>query len=250
MIYNKINWKLEKVLYLNEYLDKHLNIKHLKQNFTKQVIYKIVFENLLRYKNNFTISNNQIDSQKFEVYLKEITDFVYENIYLKSIIEKQNILKLHYLIIKNLPLEKIDNLWVFRQSEMRIHWHNTANKLITTFPTKPKYIEKDFDLQLNNLNSSLLNSDKEDKLLNILTFIHYMIDIIHPFENGNWKVFRVLLDILLFKIDFFPVFVLKEEHREKLFNKVISNYLNNKKKEVFLIYFLELMIDIYSDYKM
>jgi len=241
--------KIKKVIELNNFLDEHLNIGKIKQNFAKQVIYKIVFENLLRYKNNFSIWDNQIDLQKFEAYLKEITDFVYENIYLKEIIKKKDILKLHYLIMKDLPLEKINNSWIFRQSEMKIHWHNTAGKLITTFPTKPKYIEKEFDLQINDLNSNLLNWNKSEKLLSIIIFIHNVIDVIHPFENGNWKVFRILLDVLLFKLDFFPVFVLKKEHRKKIFNKVISNYLDNKKKEVFLIYFLNLMIDIYSNYK-
>lgn len=250
MLNEKITTNLEKVLYLNEYLDKHLNINNLKQNFAKQVIYKIVFENLLRYKNNFSIWNNQIDTQKFENYLRQIADFIYENIYLSKIIEKKDILKLHYLIMKNLPLEKIVNLGVLRKSEMKIHWNNTAGKLITTFPTKPKYIEQEFNLQINNLNSNLLKWDKKDKLLSIIIFIHNMVDIIHPFENGNWKVFRILLDVLLFKIDFFPLFILKKEHREKLFNKVIAHYLDNKKKEVFLNYFLELMIDIYWNYKM
>lgn len=263
---------IQKVIRLNYLLDKHLDLNKLKQIYAKQVIYKIIFENLLIYKDNFSIWDNQIDLQKFETYLKEITDFVFEKIYIKKRLEKKDILKLHYIIMKNLPLEKIDNIWHFRQykmkicqhnnnitgknvtafqsHEMKIYWYNTAGKLIATFATKSKYIEKEFNLQLNNLNANVLNWDDKNNLLSIIIFIHNIINAIHPFENWNWKVFRILLDVLLFKINFFPVFILKKEHRKKLFNKVIANYLDNKQKEVFLTHFLELMIDIYSNYKM
>jgi len=240
--------KLDKIVFLNEFLDKHLNLQNLKKSFSWKVIYKIVFTNLLRYGKNFYVWN-KIDTNKYENYIKAITDFVYENIYLKEKLEKSDILKLHYFIMKDLSLEKYNVLWDFRTWAMTIHWYDTRWKLVAIYPVKVKYIKIRFEEELNKLNKNLWKK-KKSNLLAIIEFIFNMINEIHPFENWNWKVFFVLFDILLFKYDFFPVFILKEEHRKKLFNNVISHYVENKKKEVYLNYFLDLIIEIYSNYKM
>jgi len=92
-------------------LDKHLNIKKIKQNHNEDMLYKIALINLLSYKNNFAKSLKKIDVKKFDQYLKDVAKYL-NKLYIKEKIEAQDILNLHYAIMNKLTIIRIDKAFI------------------------------------------------------------------------------------------------------------------------------------------
>jgi len=238
------------IIRLNNFLDEHLNIEKLKKEHNDDILYKITITSLLKYKWNFAISPEKIDVPWFDAYLKNIVLYL-KKIYSKEKLEWKDILELHSLIMKNLVLEKIDKsqIWVWRNTAMKIRWYNLKNICAIYPASSPKYVEKNMNTEIQKLNIILLgNTTKEEKLIWIISFIIESFKI-HPFANGNGKVFWILLDLLFWKYDFFPVFVSDKRLKDKVMEEVFAyRDLETKNENILIDRFLIFLSFVYSHY--
>ncbi len=242
--------KTQEVIRLNELLDKYLNITNLKENHNDDMFYKIVITSLLKYKSNFAISPEKIDVSWFDDYLKNIASYLKE-LYFKEKIEKKDIQNLHYLIMDKLVLENInkEDIWNWRTIWMKIRWHNLKGMCVIDNASSPKYIDKNITIEIEKLNNVLLtNSSQEEKLLAIINFIMKSFTI-HPFANGNGKVFWILLDLLLWKYNFFPSFISHKNLKQKVHKEVFDYYTETKNENMLVDRFLLFLSYLYSHYK-
>ena len=240
----------QKVIRLNNFLDKHLNIKKLKENHNNDMFYKIALTSLLIYKQNFAISPEKIDVSWFDDYLKNVANYLKE-LYLKNKLEKQDIQKLHYLIMSKLVLEKIEktDIWNWRTTWMKIRWHNLKGMRVIEHAPSPEYVDKNMIVEIKKLNNILsTNSSQKEKLLAIVKFIMKSF-IIHPFANGNGKTFWTLLDLLLWKYNFFPSFPFHKDLKLKVHKEVFDYYTETKNENVLIDKFLIFLSYVYSHYK-
>ena len=239
---------IEKIDKQNNFLDNHLNIQILKQKHNYDMIYKICDTVLNKYKINFSINPTTINLKFYREYLKNLSNFIENNILNKETLELKDILSLHFNIIEKLTTtEKLkpSQIWVFRSSQKYINWLTLDYKRKRIGFTHPKFLEKKQKELLEELN----NSTKENKLYFILKFILSNLVILHPFENWNWKTFFILLDILLWKNNYFPCF-LKDKRFELDLEKLFQIYTTNQDLEKLIEHFLNNIFDIYKNYKM
>ena len=238
----------EKINKQNDFLDTHLNITKLKQKHNYDMIYKICDTVLNKYKINFSINPTTINLKFYRKYLKDLSIFIENNILNKETLELKDILALHYNIIKKLTTtEKLkpNQIWTFRNSQKYINWLTLDYKRKRIGFTHPKFLEKKEKILIEELN----NSSKENKLYFILKFILSNLVILHPFENWNWKTFFILLDILLWKNNYFPCF-LKDKRFELDLEKLFQIYTTNQNLEKLIEHFLKKILNIYKNYKM
>jgi Fic family protein len=79
----------------------------------------------------------------------------------------------------------------------------------------------------------LLSSYKQNKKIKFpiqsAFDFHFSFERIHPFQNGNGRVGRFLMNKILQTNNFMPMIIL-EQNREKYFNSFVSVIERNKKK--------------------
>jgi len=233
----------DKVNHLNTILQEKLNFKKLYNEQAKLLIRKVSYETLKKYNYNFTILKNgkeTIDNDSFLNYIDEIADFLYENIFLKNL-SVDKLLKLHYKIINPLKLEKInpDEIWTFRKHWMVFTWDMWWNIPRRRTLTKPKYIRQNMENLIKNVN-------EHNDIDSILDFFIDSVLIIHPFDNGNGRIFHLVLDILLFKNKYFPLFA-KKIAPYKLY-EAYEKYNQILNKTIFKKDLISIIESIYSHY--
>lgn len=64
---------------------------------------------------------------------------------------------------------------------------------------------------IDNLNFKIRNASTQQDHINCLTFAHYEFIRIHPFNNGNGRTGRILMNIIALKFGYKP---LELYHRE------------------------------------
>ncbi len=234
----------DRLNHLNSILQEKLDIKKLYNEQAKLLIRKLSYETLKKYNYNFTILKNGekvIDNDSFLNYIDEITTFLYENVFLKKEFTIDAILKLHYKIIKPLKLEKIylDEIWTFRKNWMVFTWNKWWNIPRRRKLTKPKYI-------MQNMEELVKNVNENNNIDSIIDFFIDSLLIIHPFDNWNGRTFHLLLDILLFKNKYFPLFA-KKIAPYKLY-EAYEKYNQTLNKTIFKKNFISIIEYIYSHY--
>lgn len=98
------------------------------------------------------------------------------------------------------------------------HLYDWAGKWRTTWvtvgqlePPPPNQVLQLMYQFVNNLNFKLLIAVTRQDHLNCLTFAHYEFIRIHPFNNGNGRTGRILMNIVAMKLGYQP---LQLYHRE------------------------------------
>jgi fido (protein-threonine AMPylation protein) len=159
-------------------------------------------------------------------------------------------LSFHFNVLKPLTTtEKIPHhlIWAFRDKVKYFPWKKTDWKIVHLTLSHPKKIDKEVKLLINDFNNKIKKTEK-DKIEAIVKFILINLVLIHPFDNWNWKVFWILLDVLLWKYDFFPLFVQNNTFKPKLL-EILSKYSSSQNFDKLVEDFYELIIYIYFNYK-
>jgi Fic family protein len=76
----------------------------------------------------------------------------------------------------------------------------------------PEHVEAEMDSLIQIYND--LYEQKINPLI-IATWVHHAFTTIHPFQDGNGRVVRLIASLILIKNNFFPVTVLREEAKVK-----------------------------------
>ncbi len=234
--------KIEELVKWNDFLDKHLNLKDLKKNFLNKIFEKVAYENLWRYKSSFKTD------KEFLNYIQNISLFLSE-IYTKKELLNEDILKLHFLANKDLKLKNwlLNNLiWAYRNKDVEILEKNRKWNPVKVWTPNASKIKKLMKKELEKLNDNLKSENVYKQVFWISEFVINSL-IIHPFPDGNGKVFWILNDILLLKINFFPVFtnkVIKEKHTD-----IFIDYIENKNVSKTIQNYLDFIISVYKNYK-
>lgn len=132
--------------------------------------------------------------------LKEAIIFIEENTTRDKKIDRAYISELHKIVTKNLHKEWSSTPWDLRKINVKIKW---SNHVPPDFLKVPEYFEQ----FLNFINKSY---NPQDELL-MISISHHAFAYIHPFDNWNWRVGRLLTYALLIKYWF-------DIHKWKLIN--------------------------------
>lgn len=95
----------------------------------------------------------------------------------------------------------------FKQME-----NNPERDAVKYFYCPPEHVEAEMDRLIeiyNNLCEQNINP------LIIATWVHHAFTTIHPFQDGNGRVVRLIASLILVKSNFFPITVLREEAKVK-----------------------------------
>ena len=99
----------------------------------------------------------------------------------------------------------------------------------------PEHVEAEMD-RLIEIYKELV--DKKENPLIIATWVHHAFTTIHPFQDGNGRVVRLIASLILIKYNFFPITVLREEAKIKYIQALEEADKNEPQKLV--TYFAEI----------
>lgn len=163
---------------------------------------------LIYEKDSFLANNEQIiktnDILEAKNHFKAF-DFILDNVY--EPINKDFIKRLHFLVKQNCT--DIENIGEFKKRQ------NFVGDIKTT---PPHQVEQTLEKLLKNY------ADKKD-LESIIDF-HFYFEKIHPFEDGNGRVGRLLMFKECLKNNLIP-FIIDEEHR-LFYYRGLREYENTK----------------------
>lgn len=239
----------------NEQLDIQAILFHYKSKFLKQdkLTQKEIFESFLI---NFAVNSTSIEGNT--ITLKQAYDLFKENILPKNrtlrevhdLTNTKNVLEFlreekpkinERLIIKihDMLLENIDERKGFRNHEIRI-FGQPFN------PSPVKYLESDISILLNWYKE---NKNKLSPLV-LATLFHHKFENIHPFSDGNGRTGRVLMNHILYLLDYPPVIISRRFRKQYLDNmknadKAIKKSLKDSSSE----HYKPLITFIYSEFK-
>lgn len=217
------------------------NILGIQKN---QLINKIIDVCILKYKDLFKDANWDTDSEKYLDYINMLTNSVNTLFIEKKELELDDLLNFHKAIFSIFSTEelqemKIQNTWKLRK-EWRMAYNLDDNQKLKNrnyFISHYK-VERELLLAIDNYN-------KAKDLYSICLFFNKAISDIHPFENWNGRVFFILLDILLVKNWYLPLFINQDK---KKYNEVIELYFVDRNFNKLIHNFLILILEKYSDY--
>ena len=206
---------------------KKIDYKDIKKKLTKKQLSDV----LDRFTVNFTYESNALEGNSLtlkdvglvlhknisikgkdlrEIYetknTRKVMELIFKN---KFKITKEDIIKLHSLLVKdtNIPsgFKKIPNFILMRD--------------IKTVP--PEKVEQEID--------ALIDWYKKEKIIHPLKKIahfHGRFEKIHPFEDGNGRVGRMLINTMLISHDY-PLLIIRKTQRQSYFSALgafDSNY--------------------------
>ncbi|TXB62221.1 Fic family protein [Phaeodactylibacter luteus] len=166
--------------------------------------------------------DSNIDKSKLFGHLTdhlEAVDFVFDVVKENRPLTKGFILELHQLTTRNqefaegrdqfgnktkIPLLK----GKFKEREN----NPTRNDGTKILYCPPEHVEAEMD-RLMILYEELV--EKGVHPLIIATWFHHAFTTIHPFQDGNGRVVRLIASLILIKYNYFPITVLREEAKEK-----------------------------------
>jgi Fic family protein len=126
---------------------------------------------------------------------KEIFQYILDE---KPEISEETIKKIHATIIKN-----IDNRTGYRTHDVKISQSTTK---VTPFP----YIKDDLEILLKWYNKQ----KKRMHPLALASLMHMKFEKIHPFSDGNGRVGRILIALIMLK-NKYPPFIIRKRNRSE-----------------------------------
>lgn len=133
---------------------------------------------------------------------------------------EEMLLELHRIILTNISGQYAG---AYRKENVRI----IGARLIPPSPLKVPLLMKDFFSWLHK------NPDRLD-IIELSALAHYQFVAIHPFIDGNGRIARLLMNLLLMQKGFPPAVVLKND-RKKYYRALNKANMGNMKPFVFLM---------------
>lgn len=84
-------------------------------------------------------------------------------------------------------------------------WRTTAVTVGQLTPPEPSKVLQLMYQFIDNLNFKIRNAKTEQDHIHCLTFAHYEFIRIHPFNNGNGRTGRILMNIVALKFGYKPI---------------------------------------------
>ncbi|MCR2108775.1 Fic family protein [Campylobacter upsaliensis] len=163
---------------------------------------------LIYEKDSFLAEDNQViktnDILEAKNHFKAF-DFILDNI--SKPLSKDFIKNLHFLVKQNCT--DIENIGEFKKRQ------NFVNDIKTTPPSQVE----------NKMQNLLANYGDSQSFEDIIDF-HFHFELIHPFEDGNGRVGRLLMFKECLKNDIIP-FIIDEEHK-LFYYRGLKEYQNTK----------------------
>ncbi len=99
----------------------------------------------------------------------------------------------------------------------------------------PEHVDAEMDRLIEIYNDL---SDRKINPLIIATWVHHAFTTIHPFQDGNGRVVRLIASLILIKNNLFPITVLREEAKAK-YIQALEDADNNQPQKL-VTYFAEI----------
>lgn len=133
--------------------------------------------------------------------------------FIKTLINKKNLTESEILDIHRIVLQKIDdhNAGKYRNIAVRI----AGSEVILPNPMKVPELMSEF--------VAWLNQAKEHPV-KIALDAHFKLVTIHPFTDGNGRTARLLMNLVLLKNSYIPIFI-KKEDRQKYISAIEKGQL-------------------------
>ncbi|QMU65153.1 MAG: Fic family protein [Flavobacteriaceae bacterium] len=209
----------------------------LKEGITETFIKEGFVESYLQH------GDTNISPNKLIGYLSdhfEAIDFIFDVVKNERPISKNFILQLHQLITKNQDFsEAIDTLGrqvrvPLLKGKFKEHENNPRRSDGTKFIyCPPIHVENEID-KLINIYEGL--EDGEASPIVISAWFHHAFSIIHPFQDGNGRLARLLASLILIKHGLFPFTVKRTE--KKRYIEALENADTEKPNEL-VVFFSE-----------
>ena len=126
----------------------------------------------------------------------------------------ENILKIHAIIVKDtqisLGFKKIPNYLLMRNVKT----------------TPPEYVKSEIQKLISWYDKNKLKTHP----LKLISYFHATFERIHPFDDGNGRVGRILINIILLDLGYFPI-IIRKAGKLSYFN-ALEAYDNNHKDKL------------------
>ncbi len=99
----------------------------------------------------------------------------------------------------------------------------------------PEHVESEMDTLIEIYNDL---SEKRVHPLIIASWVHHAFTTIHPFQDGNGRVIRLIASLILIKYNYFPITVLREEAKAKYIDALEK--ADNGEPQKLVTYFAEI----------
>ncbi|MDP5172056.1 MAG: Fic family protein [Bacteroidia bacterium] len=167
-------------------------------------------------------ADTNIDKTKLFQHLQDhldAVDFIFDVVTENRPLTKGFILELHQLTTRNQDYaegrDQFGNKTKIKLIKGRFKEREnnpTREDGTTVLYCPPEHVEAEMD-QLIILYNKL--TERGTHPLVIASWVHHAFTTIHPFQDGNGRVVRLLASLILIKYNFFPITVLREEAKEK-----------------------------------
>jgi hypothetical protein len=174
---NKSNWK-------------QLNFTWYLKKSTHDVIIKIIVKNLYKY--DFHLTN---DKQYFIINI----NFIQNNI-LNNELNTTNFEKMYINLFSHF-FKNTKDLWYRTRIKKDMFAKNQYNKKWQEY-SKYTDINKDLNIAFNKF-----NKDNEHILIRLYDLTFTLLSKIHPFSDNNFWTISLLLDLLLLKNNYLPIWL-------------------------------------------
>ncbi len=222
---------------IEEIENARVEYKRIKNKLTKNQLKDIID----RFTVNFTYESNAIEGNSLT--LKDVTLILKENIVpkgkdLREIYETKNTRTVHDLLFSN-------KLKISRESIIKMHsllvkdtgitqgFKKLPNYLLmrNVKTTPPEAVEK----EMKNLVEWYNKNKQKIHPLKLAPDFHARFERIHPFEDGNGRAGRVLINTILLEHDLPPI-IIRKTMRSAYFSALEASDARNKQKlERFII---------------
>jgi Fic family protein len=224
----------------NHLLQIALGYDDIKKNHSKELFLKIADTTLLKYKIRF-VSNDQVDVNAYYGHLWAVAHIM-EQIVSSSHLDESLLCWLHAVINKNI-VDNEDILWVIRNAPIKTsgisqkYQKELTDKFVSHYSVKKRLAEA-----IDSYNTSV---EKEPILAIIRLFIE-CLSRIHVFLDGNGRTFQILLDTLLFRSGYFPLFLAEIK---KDWDDISESFIIHRQTKKLENDFLQLILRRYAHYQ-
>lgn len=238
-------YKKGKTWFIPENATKPIKIKNLKSD--RKLLNVLRIEKNNHYKGGIyhkiqillTYNSNHIEGSKLS---EEETRFIFEtktigklkeNLNIDDLIETSNHFSCVNLVIDKANsklnenfIKKLHFILKNGTSDSRISWFNVGdyklieNEINGISTTPPKDVKNEIKLLLDNYN--LIENKKIEDLIEF----HYKFEKIHPFQDGNGRIGRLILFKECLKYNFIPI-IIKDENKGFYYNG-LNKFKENK----------------------
>ncbi|MBU0957963.1 MAG: Fic family protein [Nanoarchaeota archaeon] len=204
-----------------------------------------------RFTANFTYESNALEGNSLT--LKDVAIVMFENASIKNkdlreIYETRNSRKVIDLIIKNkfkISHENIIKIHKILTKDLDIQqgYKKVPNVIIgrKLKTTPPEKVHKEMNNLINwyNKNKEIIHPIK------LVSIFHGRFEHIHPFEDGNGRVGRLLINLILMK-NKYPPLIIRKSQRIKYINSL--EHFDSNREDYLLRFLLERFKDTYKKF--